>query len=118
MGSVRLNGDTQKRCPLVFIEWEDSAQPVPNWSYLSDICETPAVTCVSVGWLVHNGTDVKALAPNMGHLNDERSMQVSGLIRIPARCIVNMVELAEPAVTSSASDLSARPVTEPTLQAS
>lgn len=118
MGSVHLSGEAPERCPLVFVEWEDSAQPIPGWSYLSEIGETQAVTCVSVGWLVHNGADVKALAPNMGHLNDECSMQVSGLIRIPARCIVNMVELAEPAVTSSASALSARPVTEPTLQAS
>ena len=51
MGYVRLIGEAQKRCPLVFVEWEDSAQPVSNWSYLADIEEASAVVCASVGWL-------------------------------------------------------------------
>ena len=87
-----------ERVPLVFVRWEDSAQPIPHWSFLKEIEEDEysAVACISVGWLVHNGDDVKVLAPNMGHLNDAESMQASGLIRIPARCIVSMVEMKEP----------------------
>ena len=38
-------------CPLVMIQWEDSAQPTPGWELLANV-ETPAiVTCASVGWL-------------------------------------------------------------------
>ena len=118
MESVRLNGNAQKRCPLVLVEWEDSAQPVPNWAYLADLDEASAVVCASVGWLVHDGETVKVLAPNMGHLNEKSSVQVSGVIRIPARCIVNVVLLDEPPVTSASSDPSSRPATEPMLQAS
>ena len=55
-----------KDCPLVMIEWEDSAQPLPNWRYLADFEADGAVLCTSVGWLIHDGEDVKALAPNMG----------------------------------------------------
>ena len=82
-----------KRYPLVRVEWEDSAQPVPSWSFLSDFGDFTAVVCASVGWLIYDGSDVKALAPNMGHLDDECSVQASGVIRIPTRCIIHMVVL-------------------------
>ena len=106
--------------PLIFIEWEDSAQPVPNWVYLSDIGDRSTIICVSVGWLLHDGESVKVLAPNMGNLGDEENVQASGVIRIPTRCIVRIVELDEPPITCppSASVPSSRPVTELTLQAS
>ena len=61
-----------KDCPLVMIEWEDSAQPLPNWRYLADFEADGAVLCTSVGWLIHDGEDVKALAPNMGGAQDRR----------------------------------------------
>ena len=84
------------KCPLVMVEWEDSARPVPDWTYLADFPASVirCVHCVSVGWLIHDG-DVKALSPNMGDIGSE-NMQVSGVIRIPARCIVRIVELDEP----------------------
>ena len=85
-----------KKCPLVFIEWEDSARPVATWAYLADF-ETPsAVKCVSVGWLIHDGTEVKVLAPNMGELGNTEALQVSGVIRIPARSVTRLVRLVEP----------------------
>ena len=74
-------------CPLVLVEWEDSAQPLSAWSFLSDMAPPEIVQCVSVGWLVQDTDTVKGLAPNMGDVSSENSMQVSGLIRIPARCI-------------------------------
>lgn len=99
-------------CSLVLIEWQDSAQPTPSWRYLSDFEEKSAVLCSSVGWLIHDGDDVKALAPNMGSLTDESSVQVSGVIRIPASCIIKVTELYEPELTSSLSAPSSRPETE------
>ena len=89
-----------KDCPLVMIEWEDSAQPLPNWRYLADFEADGAVLCTSVGWLIHDGEDVKALAPNMGGLRTEGSVQVSGVIRIPARCVVKVTVLDEPEITT------------------
>jgi len=83
------------KCPLVMVEWVDSARPVPDWIYLADYPEPSVVRCVSVGWLIHDGAHVKALAPNMGDVGTD-NMQVSGVIRIPARCIVCIVELDEP----------------------
>lgn len=78
------------------IEWEDSAQPIPGWTYLAGFDAPSIVRCASVGWLIYDGTDVKALAPNIGNPGCEDSAQISGVIRIPARCIVRVVELDEP----------------------
>lgn len=75
---------------LVLVEWEDSTQPVPNWTWLSE--KSPAregiVRCQSVGWLIHDGDDVKVLAPNRGALGEH--VQVCGVIRIPARAVVKV----------------------------
>jgi len=82
--------------PLVLIEWEDSAQPIPGWSWLDSFDSFEVVRCQSVGWLIHDGADVKALAQNLGNLGNENSAQVSGVIRIPTRCIVGIRSLDTP----------------------
>ncbi len=87
--------DRDQSTPLVLVEWEDSAQPVPGWAYLSDHTFTTIVKCASVGWLIHDGKDVKALAPNIGDMDDEDSAQASGVIRIPTRSIIRIARLAE-----------------------
>jgi hypothetical protein len=86
-------------CPLVMIEWEDSAQPIPSWSYLSSFDAPGTVRCVSVGWLIHENKQMKALAPNLGALDAENSVQVSGVIQIPARCVIKQTRLKEPSLT-------------------
>lgn len=75
------------------VEWEDSAQPVPAWRWVKDYGAPEIVRCTSVGWLIHDGDDVKALAPNMGEIGDD--LQVSGVIRIPTRCVARIVGLEE-----------------------
>ncbi len=78
--------------PLVQIEWEDSAQPVAAWQYLDDIDKSEIVRCQSVGFLIYDGEDVKALAPNIGDLGTEHA-QASGVIRIPTRSITRVKRL-------------------------
>lgn len=85
--------DPQVCGQLVMIEWEDSAQPIPGWAFLADCADFAVTRCKSVGWLIHDGADVKALAQNIGNAENEDSAQVSGVIRIPARCIVSTVIL-------------------------
>ena len=69
-------------CPLVLIEWEGSAQPVPGWDYVQDIEYKPAVQCSSVGWLLHDTNRVKTIAPNMGEMGSENSLQASGIHKL------------------------------------
>ena len=87
-------------CPIVLVEWEDSAQPIPSWSYLASFDPPGTVRCASVGWLIRDDDQMKALAPNMGALDSECSVQVSGVIQIPTRCILRVTELPEPGLTS------------------
>lgn len=96
---VNLPSSMSNPCPLVFVEWEDSAQPTSSWAFLSDFEPGPAIRCASVGWLIHDGADVKALAANMGGI-EGGGMQASGVIRIPSRCVVRLVELIEPQLAS------------------
>lgn len=88
-------------CPLVMIEWEDSAQPIPAWSFLASFEAPGIILCASVGWMIRDDDDIKALAPNMGAINDENSVQVSGVIQIPTRCVRQITRLREPSLTSS-----------------
>ena len=86
------------------IEWEDSAQPTSEWAFLASFEPPSIVRCVSVGWLIYDGSEMKALAPNMGNLLYEGGAQVSGVIRIPARSVIQIVEIAEPAFCNVQSD--------------
>lgn len=81
--------------PLVMIEWEDSAQPRAAWEWLSSFGPPRIVRCVSVGWLIHDGDEIKAVAPNIGDVHDDEK-QVSGVIQIPARCILRTSVLKVP----------------------
>lgn len=84
-----------KKRNLVIVEWEDSAQPKPNWMFLSDFEAPEIVKCVSVGWLVYDGEEVKALSPNLGRYDDGEGIQGSGIICIPSRSITRLVKLKE-----------------------
>ena len=90
------------------IEWEDSAQPIPSWRLLADYVPHDSLHCVSVGWLIQDDGKVLAVAPNMGGVNMEGSLQVSGIIHIPASCVLKVTQLSEPDVTFP-EDLSSDP---------
>lgn len=93
----------QANCPLVMIEWEDSARPAPAWQHLSDFEPSKTVSCASVGWLIEDGDKTKALAPNMGWLESGDDAQACGIIRIPTRAVTRITHLRDgEAISSSA----------------
>lgn len=79
--------------PLVIIEWEDSAQPLPAWQHLSNLELCGHIRCASVGWLVKSDKSVKVLAPNMGAIDDPSNIQASGFMQIPTRCVISIKKL-------------------------
>lgn len=84
-------------------------------NYLDDIETGQVVICASVGWLIHDGDDVKTLAPNIGALAGNYP-QVCGVMRIPACSIVQLLRLDEPRLTSSldgVSSASSAPLSHP-----
>ena len=77
--------------PLVLIEWEDSAQAAPQWQWLSAVEPPPVVKCQSVGFLIKDTAQEKALAISLGGSANEA--QVSGVITIPSKAVLRMEAL-------------------------
>jgi hypothetical protein len=88
-------------CPLVLIRWVDSRQPSSKWCYLADVGEQQALECGTVGWLLQDGPDAKVVCQSVGDLGDPDHAQASGIMTIPARCVLSIERLVEVEVTSS-----------------
>jgi hypothetical protein len=88
-------------CPLVIIRWQDSAQPIPSWRHLSQLPATRAIECATVGWLLKDDADVKVLCQSVGDLDNPLNAQASGIMTIPARCVLSIERLTEDGVISS-----------------
>ena len=85
----------QDHCPLVIIRWQDSAQPIPSWRHLSQLPATRAIECATVGWLLKDDADVKVLCQSVGDLDNPLNAQASGIMTIPARCVLSIERLTE-----------------------
>lgn len=48
-------------------------------------------------WLIGDDAQMEAVAPNMGAIDDENSVQVSGVIQIPTRCVLHVTRLSDAA---------------------
>jgi hypothetical protein len=81
-----------KNPQIVKVEWEDSCQPISHWQWAQDYQLPEVVRCISVGFLISKSENAIALAPNIGHPDQER-YQASGIIRIPKSAIRKMVVL-------------------------
>jgi hypothetical protein len=91
----------QPHCPLVIIRWQDSAQPIPSWRHLSQLPATRAIECATVGWLLKDDADVKVLCQSVGDLDNPLNAQASGIMTIPARCVISIERLTEDGAISS-----------------
>ena len=99
-------------CPLVLIQWEDSRQPSSSWVRLSDLgSDHTPVLCASVGWMVRDTPEVKVICQNMGDIDCDDDMQVSGVMVIPTRCVLSVEKLEE--VTPPPAPPSSSPGTQP-----
>jgi hypothetical protein len=78
--------------PLMLVEWEDSARPIPAWQWIEDYEVPKTVRCLSVGYLIAKTDDAIALAPNLGDI-DQPKAQACGIIRIPQRAIIKSKRL-------------------------
>ena len=50
-------------------------------------------TCLSIGRLIHDDNCIKVLAGSAMIVGDEERVMLSGVIEIPARCVVQIVRL-------------------------
>lgn len=79
---------------LAIVEWLDSARPTSECQYLSEYKPIHPISCISVGFLIHDGDVVKTLSPNMSSI-ENNNIQVSGIIHIPTRSILKITNLVE-----------------------
>lgn len=82
----------EKSLPLVCVEWVDSRQPTSSWAWVDEYEPQGACSCVSVGFLLKDGKDVKVLAPNLADIFHEK--QATGIINIPVACITRLTTLS------------------------
>ena len=106
---------TQDNCPLVLVRWLDSRQPIPSWRLLlSDIERSRPVECATVGWLIEDTAEVKTVCQSVGDICDPNNAQASGVMTIPARCVISVERLVEEDQTTSALPVSClAPATQP-----
>jgi hypothetical protein len=95
----------RRDCPLVIIRWQDSAQPLPSWQYLSALPQTRAIECATVGWLLKDDDDLKVICQSVGDFGSPKNAQASGIMTIPARCILSIERLVEEEVLTSSAGL-------------
>jgi len=91
----------RKDCPLVIIRWQDSAQPLPSWQYLAALPRTRPIECATVGWLLKDDDDIKVVCQSVGDLDNPTNAQASGIMTIPARCVLSIETLTEEEVPTS-----------------
>jgi hypothetical protein len=96
-------------CPLVLIRWVDSRQPTSAWCFLAEMPAARPVECASVGWLLRDGEDAKVICQSVGDLESQDDAQASGVMTIPARCIVAIDRLEEVDPINPASSLASDP---------
>lgn len=78
----------------VAIEWIQPRDPDGGWIDYADFDPGDTQICLSVGRLIHDDDCVKVLAGS-AMLVGEEGLRMSGVIEIPARCVVSIVRLEE-----------------------
>jgi hypothetical protein len=70
-------------------------EPGGGWLDLEEVEPQPVQICLSVGRLVHDDDNVKIIAGSAMIVGEEQRVLLSGVIEIPARCVVSIVRLEE-----------------------
>ncbi|MBJ7502487.1 MAG: hypothetical protein JHC57_22235 [Sphingopyxis sp.] len=78
----------------VAIEWIQPREPDGGWTSYGNFEPGKTQVCLSVGRLIHDDDCVKVLAGSAMLVGDE-DVRLSGIIEIPARCVVRIVRLEE-----------------------
>jgi hypothetical protein len=79
---------------LVLVEWVDSYGCSSQWRELSE-CTPEVLVCRSVGWLLHDGDDVKVIVPHVIQTPEDSRIadQGSGDMAIPTSAIRSLSDV-------------------------
>ena len=84
---------------LVMIEWQDSHGD-GAWHEISDAIPDRALVCRSVGWLALDGENAKVIAPHVNQGEEGVPLQGCGVMTIPARAVLRILELSQHGVSN------------------
>ncbi|MDR7060837.1 MULTISPECIES: hypothetical protein [unclassified Sphingopyxis] len=70
-------------------------EPYGGWVSCEAFQPEQVQTCLSIGRLIHDDDCIKVLAGSATIVGDEERLMLSGVIEIPARCVVRVVRLEE-----------------------
>jgi hypothetical protein len=74
---------------LVFVEWVDTFGCSTRWEDISESMTVKPLTCMSVGWLIYDGSDCKVVVPHMTDPDHQGTLsQGCGDMTIPTQAIV------------------------------
>ena len=79
----------------VEIEWIQPREPKGGWTDYESFEPAKVQTCLSIGRLIHDDDCIKAIAGSAMIVGDDDRVMLSGVIEIPARCVVRIVRLKE-----------------------
>jgi hypothetical protein len=68
---------------------------------LAALPRTRPIECATVGWLLKDDDDIKVVCQSVGDLENPSNAQASGIMTIPARCVLSMERLTEEEVPTS-----------------
>lgn len=94
LDDIRANRIAARFGHTVAIEWIQPRDPDGGWINYADFKPGEAQICPSVGRLIPDDDCVKVLAGS-AMLVGEEGLRMSGIIEIPARCVVRIVRLEE-----------------------
>jgi hypothetical protein len=81
---------------LVLVDWLDSYGCSPQWREVEK-CNTEALRCSSVGWLVRDGANSKVIVPHISDPNHpDAPHQGCGDMTIPTKAIIRIYNLTDP----------------------
>lgn len=80
---------------IVAIEWIQPREPCGGWIDYMDVEPQPVQICLSVGRLIHDDDSIKILAGSAMIVGEDQRIMLSGVLEIPARCVVKIVRLEE-----------------------
>ena len=80
---------------IVRIDWIQPREPKGGWTDYESFEPAKVQTCLSIGRLIHDDDCIKVLAGSAMIVGDEERVMLSGVIEIPARCVVRIVRLEE-----------------------
>lgn len=89
LDDIRTNRIAARFGRTVAIEWIQPREPGGGWIDYADFEYGDTQICLSVGRLIPDDDCVKVLAGSAMSVGDE-DVQLSGIIEIPARCVVRM----------------------------